>query len=189
MSRATNTPPASACEVHGDVELSRPDTPESMDTDSDMSDGGVPFTMSHEERLNAEMNDLDREIMGEENFNDLLNDNHTPVMDGDVEFDPTTYQDNEMESSAAGDLLGTATLNIPAAFATVAAQIQSIQNAGVQLAAGIQNIFDGTCPNFLPPSLLFLSAYSASLHHEGLYLRNRSIHSGACSGSDFRSHI
>jgi len=59
------------------------------DQDTDMSDGGVPLlsspvgeplsmSISHAEELNAEMDLLDVEVMGDDNFNDMFHD-HSPI--------------------------------------------------------------------------------------------------------------
>jgi hypothetical protein len=58
----------------------RPDSRDTSDEDQEMSDGGAPLTMtlSHAEQINAEMDILDVEIMGQDNLNELLLENHLP---------------------------------------------------------------------------------------------------------------
>jgi hypothetical protein len=69
------------------------------DDDADMSDGGaaiassemgepLTMTLSHAEQLNAEMDMLDVELMGEEILHDMYQDSHYHSMDDPVIFSP-----------------------------------------------------------------------------------------------------
>ena len=115
------------------------------DQDTDMSDGGVPLssspvavpltmTISHAEELNAEMDLLDVEVMGDDNFNDMFHGqspiNHDPpFFFSDMDGQPDHILDDFMYHGPlhlAPEPPETQA-DLPAAMSNLSQQLQHIQ--------------------------------------------------------------
>lgn len=105
------------------------------DEDEEMSEGGgapLTMTLSHAERLNAEMDMIDIEVMGEDNLEEMYLEHHSPhwfdhhsLDDSDMPMDtsmdqPEPPQDGTIHTS--GSLV-----NLPSAMSQVSLHLQHLQ--------------------------------------------------------------
>lgn len=143
---------------------------DSVDEDQDMSDGGAALTMtlSHAEALNAELDLLDAEIMGPDNFNDLHPDEHFPLMPihGDVDgfFMPTQYTPYHPQDAQQDPM---DTTNLPATMSQVSQHLQHIQDGQEHLEEMITDEHGGptntsSYPFSFPPSPYHFQAVPGS---------------------------
>jgi hypothetical protein len=110
---------------------------DSTDEDQDMSDGGAALTMtlSHAEALNAELDLLDAEVMGPDNFTGLHLDTHFPAMvnhDNDDVFLYADLPDSEPHSPhpqyAQEDIIGNDPMDTPSLPTTMSQVSQHLQH-------------------------------------------------------------
>jgi hypothetical protein len=137
-------------EVRPDIE--RTSSGASTDEDHDMSDGGaaLAMTFSHAEQLNAEMDQLDADLMGPDNLAGLYMDTQFPVHGGDgdtFQYDdsntpdyyshdsPDTYDtlDETMDEMLGAEVsLGMPNnTSLPTAMSAVSLQLQHLQEDGL----------------------------------------------------------
>lgn len=115
------------------------------DQDADMSDGGVPLSsspvgvpltksISHAEELNAELDLLDVEVMGDDNFNDMFHD-QTPISQtppfffSDIDDHPGHALDELMYEEPPQQAPGIpeTQADLPGAMTNLSQQLQHIQ--------------------------------------------------------------
>ena len=153
------------------------DSYDSMDEDQDMSDGGAALTMtlSHAEALNAELDLLDAEVMGPDNFTSLHIDTHFSSMENyhnqDVSLhtglpalEPhSPHSQDEQENSVATDSMNT--LDLPATMSQVSQHLQHIQDGQEHVELDIVTDEHGTFTNnSTHPLLVPYIPHSQAIH-------------------------
>lgn len=151
-------------EGRSDIEEERSDPLTQSDEDQDMSDGGAVLTMtlSHAEQMNAELDLLDAEMMGEENLYGLLTDSDlAPSMfyaDSDFTQDQDQDQSSQTQSDYAMDDVYmhdiAHPISIPTTMSEVAQQLQHLQEGQAHAEADAADEGDAALLNSTPSILL-----------------------------------